>query len=86
MAHKREGITCPACGELVDGVQAINDEENPLPKPGDVTICIYCGELLIFDEDGKERVPTEEEINDIKQDKANWKLIVAAIEVIKENN
>jgi hypothetical protein len=36
-------------------------EEDARPKPGDLTICIKCGEFLIFGKGYKLRLPTRDE-------------------------
>ncbi len=40
--------TCVKCGEKLDIATSI---ENAPPSPGDTSICIYCGNLMEFDED-----------------------------------
>ena len=47
---------CCACGTTLDGAAG-----RAAPKPGDFSICIYCGALSVFDEDLKLREPTQEE-------------------------
>jgi hypothetical protein len=37
---------CQGCGRKLN---AASSEEMNLPKPGDVTICLYCGAFLEFD-------------------------------------
>jgi len=37
---------CPQCSAILDG--ATNDKDNQ-PKDGDITICAYCLETLIFE-------------------------------------
>lgn len=38
---------CLACNEVLDG--AANTGETHKPTPGDVTVCLYCGHLMTFD-------------------------------------
>lgn len=51
---------CPFCGDkkLNRSTPVTNDEA---PVPGDFTVCIKCGELLVFDLDLRLRKPTEDE-------------------------
>jgi len=43
------GLKCPNCARLVDGGTGINDTQAPRqPKPGDFSICMYCGSLNCF--------------------------------------
>lgn len=37
---------CPRCKEKVDGWTGVTGQE--APKPGDVSVCFACGELLVF--------------------------------------
>jgi len=49
---------CPECDELLDGAISLDDPVGP--QPGDVSICAYCGELLMFVEGMQlERMPPE---------------------------
>ena len=40
---------CPTCKKLLDGFIAVDHEH--IPKPGDLSICAYCSEVLQFTED-----------------------------------
>lgn len=40
---------CPFCGTLLDGAVCVTDEDC-MPQEGDITICAYCGEILIYEE------------------------------------
>lgn len=50
---------CPVCGHILDAATSINGEFEP--RPGDVTLCVQCGEILIFNKDLRGRIPTAEE-------------------------
>lgn len=47
---------CPTCGKMLDGAGMVgsggrkSEKWDPIfaPKPGDVTVCVYCGTLAIF--------------------------------------
>ena len=43
---------CPWCGHILDGAMAA-DPKNPdaTPKPGDVSVCISCAQILVFNDD-----------------------------------
>lgn len=43
-------LHCPKCGKLVDGASGISsiEDRDPMPKPGMLTICVYCSNLLVF--------------------------------------
>jgi NAD-dependent SIR2 family protein deacetylase len=48
---------CCECGHRMDGVSGPR-----APMNGDMTLCIYCGSLNIFDSELLLRPPTDEEI------------------------
>jgi hypothetical protein len=41
---------CPVCESKLDAATA-TDDDNVVPKSGDVTICIYCTSVLEFTDD-----------------------------------
>jgi hypothetical protein len=53
------------------------------PSPDDVSLCWYCGELTVFNEDLTQRVPSEEEMIAIRENPI-WHLVQDAIDQIKE--
>lgn len=50
---------CPHCGAKVDAASQIGGED--APRAGDVSLCVYCGEWNIFNEDMSIRKPTVDE-------------------------
>lgn len=38
---------CPHCNHSVDAATSV--EEARKPKPGDITVCAYCGWICVFD-------------------------------------
>lgn len=42
--------TCPICGYMFDAASHPIDE-NATPKPGDLSLCLKCGELMVFKAD-----------------------------------
>lgn len=51
---------CPTCSYEMDCATCVENEDW-VPKSGDVTICIKCGEFLVFTTGLKLRLPTKEE-------------------------
>ena len=39
--------TCPTCGYVMDDATCVTDASKR-PKPGDVSVCMRCGEILAF--------------------------------------
>ena len=43
-------VNCPTCNRTLDGATCV-DNEDILPKIGDLSVCMYCGTILEY-EDG----------------------------------
>jgi hypothetical protein len=56
--HKHKMTLCPACGNQLDACFGVEHDE--IPKPGDLTICAYCAEPLVFTRDLRLRCVTPE--------------------------
>lgn len=54
---------CLHCGRALDGAICMNAEKVPIS--GDITVCFYCGEIMVFAEDLHLRKPTDAEIIEI---------------------
>jgi hypothetical protein len=50
---------CPACGAYVNGTTNTTNIEPP--SPGDRAVCIFCQSINVYDENLKQRLPTEAE-------------------------
>ena len=49
--------TCPSCSTKLDAATSV---EGAVPKPGDLSVCVECGEVLQFTNDfSLERMPEE---------------------------
>jgi hypothetical protein len=62
---------CPKCGHSLDSAAAVNGQQI-LPSPGDLTICVYCRCVCVFEEKDNElslRFATEKEREILKSDK-----------------
>jgi len=62
------GATCLNCGKVTDGATAVGVEGVVLPSPGDLTVCLYCGHLMAFDETLQFRELTEDEMVEVAGD------------------
>jgi hypothetical protein len=49
---KIKDVHCPYCGEKNDAYFASDKNNNPMPKKGDLSICIYCLRFSTYDEVG----------------------------------
>jgi hypothetical protein len=67
--HLKTRPRCLNCDKLLDGVSGVRDGKgDPLPKPGDFTICAYCRTILIFDDKLHFRYPTFVEMGELAHD------------------
>lgn len=60
---------CLNCGKLLDEVSGVAPKVPPRkPKPGSMLVCIGCGHVMIFGNDGKPRNPQGDEFRRIAGD------------------
>lgn len=57
---------CTACGRPMNGATCVGDEA--APEPGDFTVCIRCGHLMVFGDQLILRDPTDSEAIEIGGD------------------
>jgi len=57
---RQEASNCPDCGKSLDASTHLEDDV--VPVPGDIGVCLYCQGIHIFTETLGRRVPTEEDI------------------------
>jgi len=78
----RSAVTCLKCRAVMDGFTSLG--ETLLPDPGSVSVCIYCGDVAVFDinPDGDLylRPPTDDEQRGLDDDEQ----INAVVAHIKE--
>jgi hypothetical protein len=60
--------TCLGCGKLTDAATVVGEEGKIKPKPDDVTVCLYCGHLMAFDQELRFRALTDNEIKEFAGD------------------
>lgn len=56
---------CLACGKTLDAASGANKR----PKPGDITLCMYCGHIMAFDGKLHFRPLTDAEMHKVAGDK-----------------
>jgi len=59
---------CKACGHRLSAIS--HTDKHKVPKPGCYTVCLYCGHLMVLDQDLRARNPTSTEMLEIAGDKA----------------
>lgn len=57
MSRKYKQPNCPVCNSQLDAVTGITKDVKP--KPGDITLCLYCGEVMEFTKTGFKSVDIE---------------------------
>jgi hypothetical protein len=66
---------CLECGKPLDGATGLGHRHKP--RPGDISVCLYCGHLQAFDGQLRLRPLTDKEMVEIAGDPA----IIAAVTV-----
>lgn len=59
-------VLCWHCDRMLDGLTPAKDD--PIPEPGGVTICLYCGAVGILADDLSMRQPIKEELDKLGED------------------
>jgi len=77
---------CPECGHKLDAANVVEEGEiqGTQPEPGDFTICLNCGHLMVFTEGLKLREPNDEEARIIAGDKRMLAIQRARAIVLRE--
>jgi len=52
---------CLSCGKQLDGATVAKGNLKTKPKKDDVSVCFYCGHVMVFGSGMKLRDPTKEE-------------------------
>lgn len=68
MTGRRMERTCPHCKRVIDGhLNTDSRSEQVDPRPGDVSVCIFCKQLSVFTEDGMRRATMDEKMEILQQ-------------------
>lgn len=59
MSVRMEPDICPVCDYVFNCADSVSGE-NITPKEGDITFCLKCATILIFDSKVKVKLPTQE--------------------------
>jgi len=65
---------CPKCGHPVE-INTSTTGTHEIPKKGDISICVYCSSICVYNEDLTIHLATQEEINEFKKDSDLWNLV-----------
>jgi hypothetical protein len=72
---------CPTCGYVMDSATCI-EKKAYRPKPGDLSICLKCGEILIFKADLRADLPDVADL--LNMPKETEELLMRAQRTIRE--
>jgi len=61
-------FVCLKCGRTLTVLTGFVGEEVRVPPPGAFSLCVYCGDLAVFTDDGRLREPYDFERIDMEQD------------------
>jgi hypothetical protein len=70
--HHMPLSACTNCGYVLDGATGVAEDDHKgdlVPDPGDFTICVYCGHLMIFTDTLTMRDLTKDEMIKVAGDK-----------------
>jgi DNA-directed RNA polymerase subunit RPC12/RpoP len=63
--HSIQLDACPYCGHQVDSASSLTTPTPP--EPEDVSICIQCGSLMIYDQSMRLRRTTDDELKELME-------------------
>lgn len=75
-------VECPVCAEVLDGATCVDRDASP--KPGDATMCIKCGSIVMFTRGLGLRLPTKQEQRQLAGDPRVWMIQAAQRYVMKK--
>lgn len=65
---------CPQCNYKLTGASIIYGEDQK-PEAGDFSVCLNCGQILVFDADLTLRKMSADKIRELMTDKEAWDTI-----------
>jgi hypothetical protein len=65
---RRSSARCPYCSKETDADAPAPGTDDVAPEPGDVSVCFYCGGIILYVEGGGLRKPTDEERTELLDD------------------
>lgn len=78
---KHSATLCPACLHKLDAGTSASGQGTP--RPGSASVCLYCGELLIYRTGLKLELPTDAELVQWRRDKDRWSLLMRIREIVR---
>lgn len=70
---------CPQCGYELTGSTHVQGGQPSLPEPGDNSVCINCGQVLVYESDCRLRKATVRDIGELmSENPEGWAVIEKA--------
>lgn len=80
-----KAAVCPSCGMKMDAATSVTGGGEHIPRPGDYSVCLQCGQILIFDEEREPVLALPEDLEHAeKTSPENFKLLMKASAIAKE--
>ena len=80
-AYKVPECECPVCGYVMDMATGVNNTGGPVE--GDISICMKCSTLLVFQEDLSILPASKEIMQEVKEtDPEGWNRLQKLIEIV----
>jgi len=75
---------CPHCDERLGASTCIDSNPKLQPGPGDLSLCYYCSEIMIHDEDNNPRKVVKEDLEEL--DEETLELLSTAQDQLRSND
>lgn len=72
---------CPSCNKEVNTHDTLKG--SGVPSKGDVSVCLYCGSIMMFNEDLELYLPSAKELLELKKEPELWAEIWGIATAIK---
>lgn len=87
--HQTPVCMCPACGYVLDCTFNATPGRTQRPVPGDVTLCLSCAVVLVFEPNMTLSRMTDEDIATISPDMAayliRWQMLIRTASPVKDD-
>jgi hypothetical protein len=78
-SFKHAESRCPQCNYKLDGSTHVHGDKASLPEPGDYSVCLNCGQVLVYEDDCRLRKATVRDIGALMSEAPDsWAVIEKA--------
>jgi hypothetical protein len=76
---------CPQCDYKLDASSHVQGDDPSPPEPGDASVCLNCGQVLTYEEEGRLRKATVRDIGELMSaNPEDWAVIEKAQMFIRQ--